>query len=321
MGVTMAKGASLMAKKGVIVKKLTAIPSFGSMNILCTDKTGTLTEGRLKVLRSIERNPSPWSQSQTASLIYQLSVQSEHPISRALVQFYADNVTSYGELQNVNEIAGEGIYATFENKKIALLKSRDSDRSSSGFFVEGKEIIHFEFEDEIRKETKEVLKDLSVNLNYTISILSGDQKKEVEKFMSSFQNLIDAGFSDLLPADKAKLQKSKDVFVGDGLNDAQAMCSAGLGIGFLGSAEANTKAADVYLLKKDLRLIPLFLRALKRSQTTVNLNYGISILYNIVCIALVLKGFVGPVVCAVFMPLSSFSVIALSILRPSYVKI
>jgi Mg2+-importing ATPase len=54
MTVTMAKGAVLMAKKGIIVKKLTAIPSFGSMNILCTDKTGTLTEDKITLVEYVD---------------------------------------------------------------------------------------------------------------------------------------------------------------------------------------------------------------------------------------------------------------------------
>ena len=54
MSVTMAKGSLKMAKKGVVVKKLTAIPNFGSMEVLCTDKTGTLTEDKIKLVKYID---------------------------------------------------------------------------------------------------------------------------------------------------------------------------------------------------------------------------------------------------------------------------
>lgn len=54
MTVTMSKGAVLMAKKGVIVKKLTAIPTFGSMNILCTDKTGTITQDKIELVKCVD---------------------------------------------------------------------------------------------------------------------------------------------------------------------------------------------------------------------------------------------------------------------------
>ncbi len=45
--VNLAKGAMAMAKKKVIVKRLHAIQNFGAMDVLCTDKTGTLTQDRI----------------------------------------------------------------------------------------------------------------------------------------------------------------------------------------------------------------------------------------------------------------------------------
>lgn len=54
MSITMARGSIRMSKKGVIVKKLSAIPSFGSMNILCTDKTGTITEDDIHLVSYVD---------------------------------------------------------------------------------------------------------------------------------------------------------------------------------------------------------------------------------------------------------------------------
>ena len=49
ISITLSKGSRIMAKEGVIVRRLTAIENFGSMDILCTDKTGTLTEGAIRL--------------------------------------------------------------------------------------------------------------------------------------------------------------------------------------------------------------------------------------------------------------------------------
>lgn len=54
MSVNMSKGAIKMSKKGVLVKRLNTIPTFGSMDILCTDKTGTLTEDKITVIKHID---------------------------------------------------------------------------------------------------------------------------------------------------------------------------------------------------------------------------------------------------------------------------
>jgi Mg2+-importing ATPase len=49
ISITLSKGSRIMAHKGVIVRKLEVIENFGSMDILCTDKTGTLTEGVIRL--------------------------------------------------------------------------------------------------------------------------------------------------------------------------------------------------------------------------------------------------------------------------------
>ena len=76
----------------------------------------------------------------------------------------------------------------------------------------------------------------------------------------------------------------------------------------VGSAESNLKTADIYLQKKDLRLIPQFLSALDQAQKKVRLNRGVSIFYNMTAMSLVFAGWIGPVICAIAMPLSSLSV-------------
>lgn len=52
--VNLSKGAIDMSKKKVIVKRLNAIQDFGAMDVLCTDKTGTLTEGRVVLIRCVD---------------------------------------------------------------------------------------------------------------------------------------------------------------------------------------------------------------------------------------------------------------------------
>jgi P-type Mg2+ transporter len=54
VSVTLASGAVRMAKKKVIVKRLAAIENFGSMDLLCSDKTGTLTVGEITVARHVD---------------------------------------------------------------------------------------------------------------------------------------------------------------------------------------------------------------------------------------------------------------------------
>ena len=54
ININLSRGAQKMAEKGVIVRRLSAIENFGSMDVLCTDKTGTLTEGVVQLDQALD---------------------------------------------------------------------------------------------------------------------------------------------------------------------------------------------------------------------------------------------------------------------------
>ena len=102
MTVTMGKGAMLMAKKGVIVKRLTSIPSLGSMNILCTDKTGTLTEDKIELVKylDIDGNDSP-SVLKMTYLNSKMQTGISNPLDQAVLNFRKIDIEGY---QKIDEI-------------------------------------------------------------------------------------------------------------------------------------------------------------------------------------------------------------------------
>ena len=57
--VNLSKGALVMARKKVIVKRLNAIQNFGAMDVLCTDKTGTLTQGKIVLEKHLDPHGDP----------------------------------------------------------------------------------------------------------------------------------------------------------------------------------------------------------------------------------------------------------------------
>src|SRR4029078_3799291 len=54
MTITLAAGAGRMAKKKVIVKKLSAIQNLGEVDVRCSDKTGTITEGIVRLKNAVD---------------------------------------------------------------------------------------------------------------------------------------------------------------------------------------------------------------------------------------------------------------------------
>jgi Mg2+-importing ATPase len=102
MSVTMAKGSLRMAKKGVVVKRLTAIPNFGSMEVLCTDKTGTLTEDRIKLIKYVDINGAA---SEELFLFTYLNSHFQsgikNPLDDAILQYKQPEITAYHKKDEV----------------------------------------------------------------------------------------------------------------------------------------------------------------------------------------------------------------------------
>jgi Mg2+-importing ATPase len=118
MSVTMAKGSLRMAKKGVVVKKLTAIPNFGSMEVLCTDKTGTLTEDKIKLVKYIDINGAS---SENLFLLTYLNsyFQSgiKNPLDNAILQYKQPDISAY---KKTDEVPFD-----FSRKRMSVVAEKD----------------------------------------------------------------------------------------------------------------------------------------------------------------------------------------------------
>ncbi len=117
MSVTMARGSVNMAKKGIIVKRLSAIPSLGSMEILCTDKTGTITEDKITLIKCIDLEEKESSELFTLAYInssFQTGVK--NPLDDAIINFGHPNIS---EIKKVGEIP----FDFFRKKMSIIVKS------------------------------------------------------------------------------------------------------------------------------------------------------------------------------------------------------
>jgi Mg2+-importing ATPase len=131
MTVTMAKGAVLMAKKGIIVKKLTAIPSFGSMNILCTDKTGTLTEDKITLVEyvDIEGNHSP-DVLQLAYINSSMQTGITNPLDQAIINYKKLDIADYKKIDEIPfDFMRRRMSVVVQNKESRLLITKGAPES------------------------------------------------------------------------------------------------------------------------------------------------------------------------------------------------
>ncbi len=102
MSITMSRGAVKMAKKGAIVKKLSAIPNFGSMDILCTDKTGTLTEGKISLVKYVDssgNNSEKVLEYAYLNSFYQTGI--ENPLDKAVIEYKKLDISQYKKIDEI----------------------------------------------------------------------------------------------------------------------------------------------------------------------------------------------------------------------------
>ena len=103
--------------------------------------------------------------------------------------------------------------------------------------------------------------------------------------------------------------------VGDGVNDAAALAAADVGIAVRGGAAASLAAAPVMIANAELTGVVDLLNAARRTRRTILRNFAVSISYNAFAVTLAITGFITPLVAAVLMPISSVSVLAMTLVR------
>lgn len=183
MSLNMAKGSLRMAKKGVIVKRLNAIPDFGSIDILCTDKTGTLTENIITLVKYLDTNGVQSDNVlQLAYINSVLQTGLKNPLDSAILNFRHLHVGAY---KKVDEIPYD-----FERKRLSIVAHKGGDY----------ELITKGQPEEILKITTHYLDDgVSKKIDETFR----------DKFKLLYQNLSKDGFKTLALATKQLSDKKK----------------------------------------------------------------------------------------------------------------
>jgi len=126
MAITMAKGSAHMAKKGVIVKRLSSIPSFGSMEVLCTDKTGTITEDKIHLVKYVDKEGNDSEYLLLLAYLnsfYQTGIK--NPLDDAVVSFHKVDISNYTKKDEIPfDFVRKrmSVVVTFQNKNILICK-------------------------------------------------------------------------------------------------------------------------------------------------------------------------------------------------------
>ncbi len=316
-------GISLSAKRGILFKEASYLETMAKCDIIALDKTGTLTEGKPKVVKANILKEFD------ISLLYSLVSNSNHPISKGIKNYIIENFENHKELKlgKINSIQAKGMSATHGKQKIfggnsALMEENGIEAKNStqnlifNFAINDKLVASFELKDTPKTGAREMINTLKY-LGLKVIMLTGDHEKSAKSIASELG--IDDIKWGLLPIEKADMidefhkQNKKVIMVGDGINDSIALAKSDIAIAMGSGADIAIGVSDVVLLNDNITKVSEALQISKRTYKAIKENLTLSIIYNVIAIPLAVAGFVYPLVSALSMSLSSLIVVGNSI--------
>ncbi|MBC7580587.1 MAG: heavy metal translocating P-type ATPase [Tardiphaga sp.] len=302
--VAIVSGLSRAAKQGILIKGGKALEMLARIRALVIDKTGTLTDGRARVV-SVQAMPG-YSADEIIRIAASLDQVSQHIIAQTIVAEALARNLRLSLPTNALEVAGEGVAGNVDGRPalvggVAFVASRVAGGSGSGsgaalphatpgaarvaVAIDGEFAGQIILADELRQGTEALLAALRKLGIARIVLATGDRRAVADAITAGLS--IDAVRSELTPDQKVLVVLSERkngpvMMVGDGVNDAPALAAAdiGLAMGARGAA-ASAEAADVVLLVDQLdRLVPA-IRIARRARfialESVYVGIGLSI--------------------------------------------
>lgn len=312
-------------KNSVIFKEARIIESLAKCDIIAFDKTGTLSKGKLNVIKA------EFFKDFDKSLLFSLLSASSHPISVSILEYLKSLENSKPfellELENIQNIIGKGLKASYKGKVLAGGSSvfisqfcpqnitLPSIYSEYLFCYDNEVLAHFVLADELKDDAKFVVKELQ-NMGLKIIMLSGDKENIANKIGAELG--IKSVYSSCDPLRKAEIIKAlgsehKIAMIGDGINDIVALSSANVGICMGSGASVSVERSDVVLLRDDLSSLLGSIKLARRTYSVIKENLAISLVYNSLSIPLAMMGYVIPLIAAISMSASSLLVILNSV--------
>jgi P-type Cu+ transporter len=332
-------GTGQGATAGVLIKHAEALERLEKVDVLVMDKTGTLTEGKPRL---VTVTPAAGVQDERELLAFAASLEqaSEHPLAAAIV---AGAHERHATLQTVSEFrseTGKGVVGRVSGREIALgnamlmreagvdlaggLQQADALRSDGQtvMFValDGRLAGLLGVTDPIKASTPEAVAALHAE-GLRLVMLTGDSRATAEAVARKLG--LDEVIAEVLPADKRAVVQRLEreghsvAMAGDGINDAPALAEASVGIAMGTGTDVAMESAGITLVKGDLRGVSRARRLSRATMRNIRQNLFLAFVYNIVGVPVaagMLYPFTGtlisPIWASAAMTLSSVSVIS-----------
>jgi Cu+-exporting ATPase len=330
-------GVGRGAVAGVLIKNAEALEVMERVDTIVVDKTGTLTEGKPKVVAVIPLSDT--AEDEVLRLAASVERGSEHPLAAAIVKAAENRSLRLGSAQKFESRTGRGVIASVEGRNVALgnvklieelgidpaaARNRAEEHRSQGqtamfVAIDGTVAGVIAVADPIKDSTPEAIAALHA-AGIRIIMLTGDSRTTAEAVGKTLN--LDEVRAEVLPDQKSQvvkeLQKQGRVvaMAGDGVNDAPALAQAEVGIAMGSGTDVAMESAGITLLKGDLRGIERARVLSRATMKNIRQNLWLAFVYNVLGIPIaagvlypVFGVVLSPMVASAAMTLSSVSVI------------
>ena len=341
-------GNGVSAKEGILFKTAASLEQAGKTGIVALDKTGTITTGMMQVTDVVPAEGC--DRDELLKIAYALEVKSEHPISKAIIEYGEQNHIELLETEEFEAVSGNGLQAKIQDMQIAggnaafiskviavsekMLDTMITELAGQGktpiFFTKNQKLLGIiAVADTMKEDSAEAIAELK-GMGIHVVMLTGDN--EITANAIAKQAGVDEVIAEVKPDGKEAVIKElkkhgKVAMVGDGINDAPALTRADLGIAIGAGTDIAIDAADIVLMKSSIRDVAAAIRISRATIKNIHENLFWAFFYNVIGIPLAAGCYVNafgwtlnPMFGAAAMGLSSFCVVS-NALRLNLVKV
>ena len=330
-------GVGRGAQAGVLIKDAEALETMEKINTLVVDKTGTLTEGKPKLVAIQPVNNV--AEEDLLRLAATLEKGSEHPLAESIVEGATDRGIKLADATDFDSVTGKGVQGKVDGRPVALGNRAMMQhlKIDAGPLSDQAEVLRSEGQtamfvaidsqlagiigvaDPIKESTREAI-DLLHASGVELVMLTGDSRTTAEAVAKKLG--IDRVKAEVLPEQKAEVIKAlqtegkKVAMAGDGINDAPALAQADVGIAMGTGTDVAIESAGVTLIKGDLRGIATSRLLSRKTMQNIRQNLFFAFVYNAAGVPIaagvlypVFDILLSPIIAAAAMTFSSVSVI------------
>ncbi len=312
------------AGSGAILRSTSALERLAKVERIFFDKTGTLTQLPMKVR---EVFVDQVNEHEFLRITGSVENDSEHPLAKAIVEFAKLKQIKLSKPESFKALPALGVKADLDDKQITIGSARlmsaeglsmstDISRQAEAWKEAGHIVVYAGWDgrvagilalgEKIREEAKDVLHQLQ-SRGLELGVLTGDEASAGARWQNSLGIPVSAALS---PDEKMTRLIENSAMVGDGINDGPALAAATIGLAMNHGTDVARSAADIVLVRDDLRVIPWLVDLSRESMKRVKQNLGWAVIYNLLGVGLAMAGLLQPVFSAFAMVASSIFVTA-----------